>query len=219
MTGNLKGIAGKLNVYRPGKAILSVLKTILIIYAASELFPWLFYLVFWNIFLMPVPPASAWYDISIVNSTEEALFVQTQLLNDIDFRQLTSWEKRQRSHLGWNTQEDRILMPHRKARVTIPSQNDPRLGIVLVTVRSVQEQSLRQRIGMYLLSWPWQNGSWLWRTYDSESGWPEQEMVIKAEDLTVLDLDELRGKPGDPLGDVPIKVIRLKHDSLGTATN
>ena len=155
--------------------------------------------------------ASAYYECQVKNRTAETLMVSVEHINDLPFRPFEGRFGRFRERIGYVRGRDFLLKPNESNTVILPSHTDPRLGLLLVSARTERDTTGRQpkqKVGLYLLSWPWKNGIHMWRDETTVSGWPARQIEIENEHLVQIDGENFLGKEGDPFAQLNIPLIR-----------
>ena len=159
----------------------------LALYALAEIGPPTLSRAVWAVLGLPVPCASAYYRIDIENATRHPIIAVAEILNDRHFEVRSAWAKRQAERTGWRLSNEVLLSPGAARRMTMPSPVEPRLGVILVTVRGAVDNAgsaeARQRVGLYLLSWGQFDGEGRF-----SKGHEALRVLVQEDDLIQLDL-------------------------------
>ncbi len=146
------------------------------------------------------PLASFTYELEIANKTKDPLIVTASLINDLPDEVLSERERRFFEQAGWIRDTERLVAPNEVVLVSLPSHEENRLGLVLLTARTGHDRSMitAQRIGLFLQSWPWKNGMPEPSMHEgiNDSG---RQIVIQEQDLVTFDAKTLMQYPGDSL--------------------
>lgn len=149
--------------------------------------------VLWATFSLRAPVASAFHTLRVANQTQYPLLVHVQSLNDRDFALYTAHQRYTRQRLLKSLDRECILAPLQTRSFEIPSEEDPRISLLLLTVMTRVEnpgvKGARQRVALYLL-WPGpprQKGDL--HVPESES----RLVQISEGDLFTLDLESIEG--------------------------
>ena len=119
-------------------------------------FEWTTSRLLWYVLRLPTPPSSAWYMVEFTNNSSNELFVRVSLVNDRKFRVYNVFENYTREWLGRVVEKQQIVRPGETHLFDIPSPQEPRLGIVLISAFTNADHAgsaeAVQRVGMRLVS-------------------------------------------------------------------
>lgn len=184
----------RINVKRTVKLLTKTIVILFAVYGASEALPSAFSICFWRISGLPVPPASSYYTLYVHNITDHEVIACATMLNDRYFGVRTLWQEHQAEKVGRRRELEIALSPGEMKLLTLPSEVDPRIGLLLLTARTEIRDGgslgARQALAVYLLPWVELREG---RRLDSIS-----RLAIKENDLEWLDV------MNDPAMDIEI---------------
>lgn len=111
-----------------------------------------------------VRKASNFYYLDIENTTDFEVLTTVQMVNDVRFQAYEGPEKWRRERAGWGRSKDIMLAPAEKKRICMPSEHDPRTGVLLLISRTgATSPGNKQYVALHIARWPWTSArEWAW---------------------------------------------------------